>query len=125
MDEVVRNTDAMLLCVGTPTADDESPDLRFVASAPALIAAVLRDGRPYTLLMRSTVPPGTIEQIVIPALERASRRLVGAADGLRVLAVPEFLREACAIADFDDPPFIIVGTQDGPSKADQSLIRDL
>jgi GDP-mannose 6-dehydrogenase len=123
--DAVHSTDAMILCVGTPTASDETPDLRFVASAAARIGAALQDGRPYTLLMRSTVPPGTIEDLVIPELERASRRLVSAADGLRVLAVPEFLREACAIADFDDPPFIIVGAAGLPSSADRSVIEDL
>jgi GDP-mannose 6-dehydrogenase len=124
IDDVVHSTDVMILCVGTPTADDETPDLGFVANAALRIGAALQGSRPYTLLVRSTVPPGTIQDVIIPQLERASRRLVGS-EGLRVLAVPEFLREASAIADFDDPPLIIVGVEGAPGPTDRSIIEDL
>ncbi len=123
--EAVAGTDVMILCVGTPTADDDTPDLRFLADAAARLGAALRgETRPYTVIVRSTVPPGTIEEVIVPTLERESRRLVGA-DGLAVLAVPEFLREGSAIADFDDPSFIIAG---GPSPAPagaRELVDDL
>ncbi len=126
LENAIASTDAMILCVGTPTAEDETPDLRFLASAAAQIGAALKgSSRPYTLLMRSTVPPGTIEEVVIPEVERASQRLVGEENGLRVLAVPEFLREASAIADFDDPAFIVVGGPTPASARDQALIEDL
>jgi GDP-mannose 6-dehydrogenase len=124
--DAVNSTDVMILCVGTPTADDDTPDLRFLASAATQIGEALRGTtKPYTVLMRSTVPPGTIEDVVIPALERGSRRLVGGEEGFRVLAVPEFLREGTAIADFNDPAFIVVGGPKPQSSWDLALIEDL
>jgi GDP-mannose 6-dehydrogenase len=123
--DAVRATDTMILCVGTPTADDDTPDLRFLADAAARIGAALRGGTtPYTVIVRSTVPPGTIEEVVIPTLEREARRLVGA-DGLTVLAVPEFLREGSAIADFDDPAFIIVGAPTPAPDGAREVVSDL
>jgi GDP-mannose 6-dehydrogenase len=124
--DAVSGTEAMILCVGTPTGEDEVPDLRYVANAAAMIGEALRGGTtPYTVLMRSTVPPGTIEEVVIPELERASRRLVGGDGGLHVLAVPEFLREASAIADFDDPAIIVVGGPKPASARERHLVEDL
>src|SRR6185436_10291665 len=90
------------------------------------IGEALRGGTsPYTIIMRSTVPPGTIEDVVIPAIERAARRLVGGDGDLRVLAIPEFLREASAIADFDDPAFVVVGGPRPISNVDRQLVEDL
>ncbi|MDN5749080.1 MAG: nucleotide sugar dehydrogenase, partial [Pseudonocardia sp.] len=54
-----------------------------------------------------TVPPGTVEDVVVPLLEEASGRRVG--DGLQVAMCPEFLREGTSVADFFDPPFLVVG----------------
>jgi len=126
MEDAVRGTEAMILCVGTPTAEDETPDLRYLTQASSLIGSALKGTtKPYTILMRSTVPPGTIEEVIIPAIERASRRLVGEESGIRVLAVPEFLREGCAIADFDDPPFVVVGGPQPATDRDLALIGDL
>jgi GDP-mannose 6-dehydrogenase len=126
IEDAVRSTEGMILCVGTPTAEDETPDLRYLTQASSQIGAALKGTtKPYTVLMRSTVPPGTIQDVVIPAIEKAAHRLVGEEDGIRVLAVPEFLREGSAIADFDDPPFVAVGGPMPASQRDLDLIADL
>jgi GDP-mannose 6-dehydrogenase len=61
-------------------------------------------------MVRSTVPPGSVEEVVIPALEAASGRQVG--DGFGVVMCPEFLREGTGVADFFDPPFTIIGAEE-------------
>jgi GDP-mannose 6-dehydrogenase len=101
-----------LLCVGTPSrAADGGVDLSSVERAAAEIGAHLRASEQYlAVVVRSTVPPGTIERVVVPALERASGRRLG--DGYGVASCPEFLREGTGIADFFDPPFTIVGADE-------------
>jgi GDP-mannose 6-dehydrogenase len=109
--EAVRASSVAIICVGTPTGRDETPDLRAIAAAAAQIGETLKDGKePYTVLLRSTVPPGTAESLFARILAKESGRTVGSgATDLMVLTVPEFLREATAIADYDDPPFFVVG----------------
>ena len=69
-------------------------------------------GRPesgHVVAIRSTVLPGTIDKIVVPALESASGRQAGR--HFAVAACPEFLRESTSIEDFFDPPFTIIGAE--------------
>lgn len=122
VDEAVRATNVAILCVGTPTGPDESPDLRAIeASAQQIGAALRRRGGSYSVLIRSTVPPGTAEDLVSYELMTSSGRSVGSGeDDILVLTVPEFLREATAIADYDDPPFCIIG---GPTPPPARAVR--
>jgi GDP-mannose 6-dehydrogenase len=123
----VGETDVAIICVGTPTGPDENPDLRALLSCSAQIGAALHgSSRSYAVLIRSTVPPGTAENLVARQLEEASKRPVGARDtDLLVLTVPEFLREASAIADYDDPPFFIVGGPTPPPTQGLELVESL
>jgi GDP-mannose 6-dehydrogenase len=109
--EALVGADVALLSVGTPSNADGSVDLRYVERAAREIAEFLRDtDRFLTVVVRSTVPPGTVEQVVVPALEHASGRRVGREIGVGMC--PEFLREGSGIADFFDPPFVAVGAAD-------------
>jgi UDPglucose 6-dehydrogenase len=90
----------VFLCVGTPTSDDGSPDLRAVESAVHELAGVLSPGS--VLAVKSTVPVGTCRRI--------SRRL--APHGICVVSNPEFLREGYAIFDFQHPDRVVVGSDD-------------
>ena len=83
-------------------------------------AAIARKQGAHSVVMRSTVPPGTAEERVIPLLERASGRRLG--QGLHYYSNPEFLREGTAVRDFHAPPFTLLGVQDGD---DAALLRAL
>ena len=103
-----------LLCVGTPATARGGTDLSYIRRATADIAAALRAVGPppsgrHSVVIRSTVPPGTVDEVVLPALTSglaSTQVAVGAA------MCPEFLREGSGVADFFAPPFLVVGTSD-------------
>lgn len=106
--DAVLASNVSLVCVGTPSHTNGSLDLTYMERVCGEIGEVLREKTtPHLVVIRSTVLPGTLHEIVIPALERASGRSVG--DQLGVASNPEFLRESTAVADFFDPPSIVVG----------------
>jgi GDP-mannose 6-dehydrogenase len=107
--EAVHCTDVSLICVGTPSRPNGSIDLAYVIRVSQQIGAALRDkGRWHTLVIRSTVMPGTIDTHVIPEVEAASGLKHG--ESFAVCSNPEFLREGTSIKDFRDPPFTLIGS---------------
>jgi GDP-mannose 6-dehydrogenase len=109
--EAVRETDVSLICVGTPSRSNGSIDLRYIERVCEQIGEVLREKKTHhTIVIRSTVMPGTIDGCVIPALERTSGKKHG--NGFAVCSNPEFLREGTSIKDFYDPPFTLIGAHD-------------
>jgi GDP-mannose 6-dehydrogenase len=86
----------------------------------AIGAAIGRKSGPHAVVMRSTVPPGTAEDRVIPLLEASSGRKLG--DGLHYYSNPEFLREGTAVRDFHAPPYTLIGA---PAGDDAAILRDL
>jgi GDP-mannose 6-dehydrogenase len=109
--EAIRGTDISFVCVGTPSRENGSLDLGYVVRVCEEIGAALRD-KPdrHIVVVRSTILPGSTEEAVIPALERASGLEAG--PGFGVCMNPEFLREASSLQDFYDPPFTVIGTDD-------------
>lgn len=106
--EAVEATDLSLVCVGTPSRPNGSIDLRYVERVSQQIGEALRfKGRAHTIVIRSTVMPGTIDTHVIPVIEAASGLRHGA--GFTVCSNPEFLREGTSIRDFREPPFTLIG----------------
>lgn len=104
----VRETDISLICVGTPSRPNGSIDLQYIKRVCEQIGEAFRDKETHhTVVIRSTVMPGTIDNIVIPALEAGSGKRHGS--GYAALSNPEFLREGTSIKDFYDPPFTLVG----------------
>ena len=109
--DAVRSSAVSLICVGTPSRANGSIDLRYIERVCEQIGEALRDkAEHHTVVIRSTVMPGTIDCTVIPALERGSGKRHG--DGYAVCSNPEFLREGTSIKDFDDPPFTLIGAHE-------------
>lgn len=116
----LESADLSLVCVGTPSAGNGSTDLSQVRRVVGQIGAALAElDRPHTVVIRSTVPPGTVEGVVVPLLELTSGRKVGL--DLQVSMCPEFLREGSSVADFDTPPFLVIGGSPHAAAAVQEL----
>jgi GDP-mannose 6-dehydrogenase len=109
--DAVRRSDISLICVGTPSRPNGSLDLSYVERVSAQIGEAIRDkAARHTVIVRSTVLPGSTDEVVIPALERASGKRAGRDFGVGMN--PEFLREGTSITDFYDPPFTVIGSDD-------------
>ena len=110
----VAASEMALVCVGTPSLGEGGVDLEQIRRCCEGIGAALRGrSEPYVLVVRSTVPPGTMSGAVRPWLEAASGRPVGA--GLGLCYQPEFLREGQAIADYEHPARTVIAASDTPS----------
>ena len=104
----VIGSDISLICVGTPSRANGSIDLTYILRVSQQIGTALREKRGWhTVVIRSTVMPGTVETHVIPAIEAASGLKHG--QDFSVCSNPEFLREGTSLRDFKDPPFTIIG----------------
>ena len=106
--EAMRETELSFVCVGTPSAANGSQDLTAILRLAEQIGAALAlKDEFHTVVIRSTVQPGTVEDQIEPILERASGKKAGVDFG--VCFQPEFLREGSSIRDYDHPPYTIVG----------------
>jgi GDP-mannose 6-dehydrogenase len=117
--EAIDDSELSLICVGTPSESNGSLDLEHIRSVCVEIGAALRSlGRYHAVIIRSTILPGTMRQVVIPVLEQASGKRVGPDFG--VCFNPEFLREGTAVKDYYHPPKTVVGEFD--SRAGDQLL---
>jgi len=115
--DAVRDTDLALICVGTPDVGHGQPDLEALSRVADAIghACAFRD-QPFTVVIRSTVLPGTNEKVQERLMTAA--REAGGAPVIRMASNPEFMREGCSIRDFDHPPFVLVGSEDESARND-------
>ena len=99
-----------LICVGTPPRPNGQPDFSAVGRVAEQIGVGLRNriGR-YTVVLRSTVLPGTTNNVLLPALRAGAGS--GFAGDLRVAVNPEFMREGSSLRDFVNPPLTLVGCE--------------
>ena len=112
--DAMRGAEVVLICVGTPSAEDGSLNLEHVKRACAEVGAALaRSGTHTTVVMRSTMLPGSVERELLPVLEQASGLSAGKDFGLAYN--PEFLREGTAVADFFGAELTVVGAADDRS----------
>src|SRR5438132_10902652 len=104
----VQRTDLFLICVGTPSRSNGDIELKYVRRVCEQIGTALRShqGAPVVVI-RSTLLPGTMRDVVIPTLEACSGRRAGLEFG--VCINPEFLREGTAVRDYFNPPKTVIG----------------
>ena len=106
--QAVRETDLSFVCVGTPSQLNGNLDSTSVRRVCELIGSALREKQTrHTIVIRSTILPGTMRNIVIPTLEEHSGKRAGTDFGL--CNNPEFLREGSAVNDFNSPPKTVIG----------------
>ncbi|HUO99608.1 MAG TPA: nucleotide sugar dehydrogenase [Rhizomicrobium sp.] len=105
----IAQSDVSFISVGTPSGKGGAALLDHLDHVSVQIGeAIAKKSTPHTVIVRSTVPPGTVADRVGPALVRASGRKLG--EGLELADNPEFLREGRAVGDFDKPPFTLIGS---------------
>lgn len=108
-------SDISFICVGTPSKDDGSVDLRYVKSAAEDIGkALAKETNFHLVVVKSTVVPGTTDEVVRTIIERVSNKKAFGDFG--VAMNPEFLREGNAVEDFFNPDRIVFGVEDERSK---------
>jgi GDP-mannose 6-dehydrogenase len=119
--QAVAESDISFISVGTPGTASGSLALHMVEQVCVEIGqAIRRKAAPHVVVMRSTVPPGTAEERLIPILERETAGRMG--EAFQYYSNPEFLREGSSVKDFRAPPFTLVGAAPGD---DATLLRAL
>lgn len=130
--DAVHGTNISLICVGTPSQANGNLDLSYVQRVCQEIGEALRDKSGYhVVVVRSTMLPGSMRNVVIPTLESAAGGKQAGID-FGVCLNPEFLRESTAVSDYYHPPKTVIGEIDGRAgnhlaelyrKLDAPLIR--
>ncbi len=119
--EAIMNSEITFICVGTPSKEDGSIDLRYVKSASKGIGEVLANKDDFhVVVVKSTVLPGTTEGVVKSIIEKESGKKAFKDFGLAMN--PEFLREGNAVEDFFNPDRIVIGVKDEKTK---SILKEL
>ena len=113
-EEAIKNTELSFVCVGTPSQANGNLDLKYIRRVCETIGTSLKKKTDrHTVVIRSTILPGTMHDIVIPTLEESSGKKAGVDFG--VCNNPEFLREGSAVKDFSSPPKTVIGELDRAS----------
>jgi len=118
IDESVAACDIAIVCVGTPSAPDGAHNMSYIAEVTKQLADSLSKvdrKSPISIMYRSTIAPGTMEQLIAPFFRVA----IGSNyfEKVELIYNPEFLRESMAIHDYFNPPKIVIGTRDGSRSA--------
>jgi GDP-mannose 6-dehydrogenase len=112
--EAIRETELSFVCVGTPSQANGNLDLRYIRRICEQIGEALKTkATRHTVVIRSTILPGTMHKIVIPTLEEFSGKKSGVDFG--ICNNPEFLREGTAVHDYRYPPKTVIGELDAAS----------
>lgn len=118
--EGIIGSDCSFICVGTPSNKDGSIDLTYIKSAADEIGVALRILKNHTVVVKSTVVPGTTESVILPVLEKNSSKTTE--NGFSIAMNPEFLKEGSALNDFFHPDRIIMGIRDDQGR---KILEDL
>jgi GDP-mannose 6-dehydrogenase len=105
----VHNSDVSFVCVGTPSRPNGSQNLSSIVRVSEQLGTAVKSKPDHHLFaIRSTVLPGTVEEVIKPIIEQHSGKRAG--EDFDLCVQPEFLREGSSIKDYDDPPYTVVGT---------------
>ncbi|WP_240615571.1 nucleotide sugar dehydrogenase [Alteromonas facilis] len=111
LEEAVEQTDISFICVGTPSNKQGGLDYIYIEQVcEELGKALVQKDAYHLIVIRSTVLPGTLINIVKPIIEKSSGLIAGKDFGLA--SNPEFLREGTAIHDYQNPPMTVIGALD-------------
>lgn len=115
----LERSEVALICVGTPGRPNGQLEVEAIRRVGVEIGRALAGRRtPCAVVLRSTVLPGTVESVLIPALRAGA----GEASPFRVAVNPEFMREGSSLRDFSHPAFTLAGCEDDETEA---LVRRL
>lgn len=107
----IYESELSFVCVGTPSQPNGNLDLRYIRRVCEQIGYALRSKQErHIVVIRSTILPGTMRDVVIPRIEEFSAKKAGEDFGL--CSNPEFLREGSAVKDFRSPPKTVIGALD-------------
>jgi GDP-mannose 6-dehydrogenase len=121
VDDAIARSDISFITVGTPSKRNGDVDLSALRAVLAEIGlSIKRHGRFHTVVVRSTVLPGTTASVALPALAGDSGLEPGR--DFALYFNPEFLREGCSVRDFHEPPYVIIG---GNGTEQQNMLREL
>jgi len=111
-----------IVCVGTPSLPGGAHDMTYIGQVSRQIAEALDRDRhdPLTVVYRSTIRPGTIDEFIEPIFRSVLGERTGAVE---LVYNPEFLRESLAVRDFFAPPKIVIGTRDGGPSAKMTALN--
>lgn len=119
--KAVVDTDLSFLCVGTPANPNGSQDLGAMRRLAQQLGDALREKDGFHLVVvRSTVQPGTTENVVSALIAEHSGKRPG--EDFQVCFQPEFLREGSSIRDYDNPPFTVIG---GAGDKGVAMLREM
>jgi len=109
--DAILSTDVSFVCVGTPPKPNGNQDLTALLRLAEEIGKVLpQKSTRHLIVIRSTVKPGTVDDLIKPLIEASSGLKAGV--DFSICFQPEFLREGTSISDYDNPPFTIIGADD-------------
>ena len=120
LEQAIQNTDLCIVAVGTPF-DGKRIDLSAIKEVASQIGKLLKGkNKYYTVVIKSTVIPGTTDEIIKNIIENCSKKIAGKGFGLAMN--PEFLREGLAVSDFMYPDRIVIG---GINKKSIEIVSNL
>lgn len=123
VDSSIANSDLSFICVGTPGRANGTLDLSQLKRVSEQIGAALRSKQKrHLVVVRSTVLPGTTEDLIVPVIERQSGKKNSR--DFDVIFNPEFLREGTAIEDFEHPPFVLIGSSNNETTKQLAKLYD-
>lgn len=113
-----------IVCVGTPSGVDGAHNMSYIVQVSRQIAVAIKSDRPkkLTVAYRSTMRPGTMDQMIAPIFQSVLGEAL--AQTVELVYNPEFLREATAIDDYFNPPKIVIGTADGAHSANMDALHE-
>ncbi|MHB8104275.1 MAG: nucleotide sugar dehydrogenase, partial [Dehalococcoidales bacterium] len=109
----MAGAEIIFICVNTPSNAQGAIALDYITKAAEQIATVIKENKNYcTIVVKSTVVPGTTREVILPILESSGKK---AGKDFGLCMCPEFLREGKGIQDYMNPDRIVIGEFDKKS----------